>query len=42
MHPFKLNTVPVNEDDPSDKLQTINNSSGPSTSSASLFHHLNL
>lgn len=34
MHPFKLNTVPGNEDDPSDQLQTINNSSGPSTSSA--------
>lgn len=35
MHPFKLNTVPGNEDDPSDQLQTINNASGPSTSSAS-------
>lgn len=35
MHPFILNTVPGNEDDPSDQLQTINNSSGPSTSSAS-------
>ncbi|KAL4089313.1 hypothetical protein QTP88_024367 [Uroleucon formosanum] len=33
--PFKLNTVPGNEDDPSDQLQTINNASGPSTSSAS-------
>lgn len=35
MHPFKLNTVSGNEDDPSDQLQTINNSSGPSTSLAS-------
>ncbi|KAL4148694.1 hypothetical protein QTP88_002865 [Uroleucon formosanum] len=35
MHPFKLNTVPGNKDDPSDQLQTINNASGPSTSSAS-------
>ncbi|KAL4111764.1 hypothetical protein QTP88_015653 [Uroleucon formosanum] len=35
MHPFKLNTVPGNEDDPSDQLQTINNASGPSTSSVS-------